>query len=99
MSAIRNMTVQRILHALDGVDQLHATIERNEVTVQVMDGDRVDYEATEAQAKEVQEALGEGWTWSSNGSLVRLCYDPDGSLGRARESVLMDQLGPAYEPA
>lgn len=96
---VKNMTPRRILKALDGIEQVHCLIEQNCVTVQVKDGDRVDYEATEEQAKQVQEALGNGWMWIGNGSLVILSYDPDGALSREHEASMRDQLGPAYESA
>ena len=96
---VKNMTVRRILRALDGIEQVHCLIEKNCVTVQVRDGDDVDHEATEKQAREVQEALGERWIWRGNGSLVILSYNPDGALSREHEAAMRDQLGPAYESA
>ena len=96
---VKNMTVLRILKALDGIEQVHCLIEKNCVTVQVMDGEHADYEATEKQARTVQEALGDGWMWLGNGSLVILSYDPDGALNREHEAAMRDQLGPAYDAA
>lgn len=93
---IRNMTVRRINKALEGVDLAGVDISNNTVDIQIMDGERVDYEGTQIKADEIHDILGDSWSYRFNGSIAFLSFDPHGEGRRARESALLDQLGPAY---
>ena len=93
---IRNMTVRRITKALEGVDLDGVDITNNNVEIQIMDGEHVDYEATQAKGDEIHKILGENWQYRFNGYIAFLDFDPHGESRHARNMAMLDQLGPAY---